>query len=355
MEIQEKQSNVRGRFTRTFIESLDKRFLRVLVGSIAVHMALVFYFLANPISEEEALNSIDKIQRQIAKALQEREALKEEQQYVQFEFKQQQADGLAKGLEVKKPANKPKQTAALKVPKKQLADVPQGSGARTSARARRRRVSRSRIASRVRNKGVLAVLASTSSAASGNSVANLLGEADASAGDLDSKMAAIAGIRSARASDAGRGHEIRGMRLSSSGDIDASAADIGDGGSSVFERSGDFEVASASPLIEGGGGGGILGRQQDDIQAVIVKHNKSIQNCYERELRRNPNLRGKLTVRFTITPRGRVSKVELVSSTLENTKVERCVMSRIRRWNDFGDVDDSYGSTTIRQSYAFGY
>ena len=84
-------------------------------------------------------------------------------------------------------------------------------------------------------------------------------------------------------------------------------------------------------------------------------NNSAIQYCYQRELKRDPNLKGKIVVRFTIDISGKVRIVNIISSTLNNARVERCVVSRIQRWDDFGAIDASKGSESFRQVYTFGY
>ncbi len=97
------------------------------------------------------------------------------------------------------------------------------------------------------------------------------------------------------------------------------------------------------------------GRDFNSIFPVIKHHEASINYCYARGLKRNPNLKGKVVVRFTVTPKGNVSEVTVVSSTLNNEQVEQCIVSRMSRWNDFGEVDASKGDATFRHVYVFGY
>ncbi len=101
----------------------------------------------------------------------------------------------------------------------------------------------------------------------------------------------------------------------------------------------------------GQGGGGGIGRkktvqrrvipgksvlagscEREVIGKVIGKNARQVLACYEAELTRTPDLAGKLSVRFTIEPNGRVSDLEITESTMKNPAIERCVSSRIRRW-----------------------
>lgn len=90
------------------------------------------------------------------------------------------------------------------------------------------------------------------------------------------------------------------------------------------------------------------------IHQIVLAHTPSIQDCYKLALRRQPDLRGKLLVRFTIGVDGRVSDAEVLTSTLGEPKMERCVLKRIRRWNDFPAVDPDYGEVRFVQEYQFG-
>lgn len=67
------------------------------------------------------------------------------------------------------------------------------------------------------------------------------------------------------------------------------------------------------------------------IEAVIKHHLTPIKYCYERELLKKPDLRGKLVVQFVIGADGQVSGVKIKSSTLNDAEVEACVADRFRK------------------------
>jgi TonB family protein len=68
------------------------------------------------------------------------------------------------------------------------------------------------------------------------------------------------------------------------------------------------------------------------IRRVIRRNLRSIRNIYERQLRSNPNLVGRLNVRFTIGPNGSVIDAKVQSSTLNNRQVAQGITSAMRRW-----------------------
>jgi outer membrane biosynthesis protein TonB len=72
-----------------------------------------------------------------------------------------------------------------------------------------------------------------------------------------------------------------------------------------------------------------------DRQAVarfVQSRISGIKACYEKELKRNPALKGKIVVRFVIATTGRVSSVEIEENGL-NPGVEACIRTIIRGWS----------------------
>lgn len=159
---------------------------------------------------------------------------------------------------------------------------------------------------------------------------------------------------------------VRGSRTTSSGArIDQVVSDLpgrgaGSGGvGQVVTRQENIEKAGLTPLTvedDTKSGGSLTGaRDVAQVSAIVYSHSQAIQYCYERELKRNPELKGKVVVRFTILPNGTVSNATILSSTLNNEDVERCLLSRISRWDDFGAIDERLGNATFRQVYTFGF
>jgi len=68
------------------------------------------------------------------------------------------------------------------------------------------------------------------------------------------------------------------------------------------------------------------------IRRVIRSHIQEVKFCYESELVRRPDLYGRVTVQFTITPQGSVASSAIESSTLHDSQVEKCIAQSVRRW-----------------------
>lgn len=58
----------------------------------------------------------------------------------------------------------------------------------------------------------------------------------------------------------------------------------------------------------------------------------AIQSCYERELKRNHSLSGRLVLKFTISSRGRVTALDLSEGSLQNAGVSDCITSLAKGW-----------------------
>ena len=67
------------------------------------------------------------------------------------------------------------------------------------------------------------------------------------------------------------------------------------------------------------------------IDAIIRRHLSEIRYCYEAEIQRFPDLKGKVVIGFTIAGTGQVSESHVVSTTIGNSSVDNCVKTVIRR------------------------
>lgn len=68
------------------------------------------------------------------------------------------------------------------------------------------------------------------------------------------------------------------------------------------------------------------------IRRVIRRHINEVKACYQRELSGDPELEGRIVVRFTIDGSGMVIASERVSSTMGNGIVEDCTVQAVKRW-----------------------
>lgn len=77
------------------------------------------------------------------------------------------------------------------------------------------------------------------------------------------------------------------------------------------------------------GRGGAAGRSEEEIAMVFDRNKGAIYALYERALRTNPMLQGKLVLEFTIAPSGEVTRCRVVSSELHDPALEREIVARV--------------------------
>lgn len=70
-------------------------------------------------------------------------------------------------------------------------------------------------------------------------------------------------------------------------------------------------------------------RSREEIERVFDRNKGAIYALYNRALRADPTLQGKVVLRLTITPDGRVSACEIVSSELGDADLEQRLVQRV--------------------------
>ena len=71
--------------------------------------------------------------------------------------------------------------------------------------------------------------------------------------------------------------------------------------------------------------------KKDVLRNAILRRGEAIRGCYESRLLSEPDLKGQLTVRWTINPAGKVHKTAMIDKSLNDTVVEDCVLRVARR------------------------
>jgi TonB family protein len=85
-------------------------------------------------------------------------------------------------------------------------------------------------------------------------------------------------------------------------------------------------------------GSGKASRSIEEIKLVFERHKGAIYALYNRALRDDPSLQGKVVLELTIAPGGDVTNIRLVSSELKAAELENKLLARIRQF-DFGAKD----------------
>lgn len=128
-------------------------------------------------------------------------------------------------------------------------------------------------------------------------------------------------IIAAKAKQGSGGINTRGLtRATGSGDLKgrqttAVTSTLGQGGGKQGVRS---------------GGSGGASRPYEEIELVFQKNKGRIFSLYNRALRKDPTLQGKIVLELTIAPSGQVTNVRIVSSELNNKELERQLIARVK-------------------------
>lgn len=88
-------------------------------------------------------------------------------------------------------------------------------------------------------------------------------------------------------------------------------------------------VADDRPLSKGAG----PSRTDEEIQIVFDRYKSALYRIYNRELRSDPTLRGKMVLRLTIEPDGRVSACTVKSTDLNSPALSADIIDRVLKFN----------------------
>lgn len=91
------------------------------------------------------------------------------------------------------------------------------------------------------------------------------------------------------------------------------------------------------------------GLTKDEVGRVIHKHMNEIRYCYESAILKTPELQGKLSVRFTINPKGRVKSARAAESTLGSPSLDQCILRKLVTW----PFPQPKGGVNVTVSYPF--
>lgn len=122
---------------------------------------------------------------------------------------------------------------------------------------------------------------------------------------------------------------------STSGGINTASLSRNTGGVGLDSRE-TVQVQSPVAAVGGSAGGsrnpasgGKASRSREEIELVFDRNKGAIFALYNRALRSDPTLQGKLVLRLTIAPSGEVTFCEVVSSELGNPEMEQKLVQRV--------------------------
>jgi len=95
---------------------------------------------------------------------------------------------------------------------------------------------------------------------------------------------------------------------------------------------------TGTPAVPGGTPARQAGmvRSEEEIQEILDRHKSAMYTIYNHELRKDATLQGKLVMKLTIAPSGRVTRCTIIDSELNTASLEEQLIRLIKRI-DFGD------------------
>lgn len=134
-----------------------------------------------------------------------------------------------------------------------------------------------------------------------------------------------------------------------SGGINTASMSRDTGGGGLAGRD-TTRVASPVAGLEAEGprvvkGGSAPSRSREEIELVFEKNKGAIFALYNRALRQNPGLQGKLVLQLTIAANGQVTDCAIESSELNDPELERKLIARVKMFR-FQDKDVATVTTT---------
>nr|WP_255771582.1 AgmX/PglI C-terminal domain-containing protein [Microbulbifer guangxiensis] len=98
--------------------------------------------------------------------------------------------------------------------------------------------------------------------------------------------------------------------------------------SSGIGSEGDF-AGEERPLSDGVG----PSRTDEEIQIVFDRYKAALYRIYNRELRNNPALQGRMVLKITIEPDGAVSMAKVESTDMDSPALNSNIVARVKRFN----------------------
>jgi periplasmic protein TonB len=131
---------------------------------------------------------------------------------------------------------------------------------------------------------------------------------------------------------------ITASAAAGSGGINTARLSRDTGGDGLVGRGTTQVTSPVGAGAAGGGrlqsaGGGKASRALEEIRLVFDRNKGSIYTIYNRALREDPTLQGKVVVKLTISPAGEVMDCQIVSSELRSPELERKLLARIKQFN----------------------
>ncbi len=290
-------ADIRG----TLLQNIDVQFATIFVFVATFQIGLVAYARSLPYVEPTSIEQVDKLYQRMIMPDRQPQPPKPPAPVPEDETEKAE-----KGKE-KAPAKKKKAPAKKKAPTK---------SSEASAKAKK-----DALKKQVAGKGLLKVLGATRQGGN-DALGDVFSEGTDSIGDLGKAFDGIQGVDVAgegsagtRGRGSGKGVGIGDLETEGGGNVRA-------GTKSEAKVSGTAQVEA--PAVDGE-------LSQAAINRVLNRQKKALRDCYERALKRDRALKGKIVISFEILETGRTAEISIDDRMGSNT-VASCIKKRVRYW-----------------------
>jgi outer membrane biosynthesis protein TonB len=278
-------------------KSMDRLFVSVLAVSFVLHSSAYLALASTDLPKEVTL---EEIPDRYAKVLIPERLPKPPQK-----------------TEEKKPEVVAEQKVEKKDPDKKQ-EAPEQAVERKAARA-------AAVAKAVQSKGILKVLGALGPGTARGAVADVFGSGGGM-GDVASALSGAGGVAVATDPGAGGGRKGGG---------EGGAASIGElattgGGKVGLGTKTEVRVSGSVAAEEAEVDSSDI--DQSKLGAFVRARMGLIKACYENALKRNPRIKGKISIRFTILETGGLADVSAAQNSLGAPEVAACIINTMRSW-----------------------
>lgn len=313
--------------------SRDKDFFIVFLACSAILFSSVYVLSLQPVTVEVSEKQIAKIQERYANLVLNQKKPEPPPQKEALKRKREETEGSAE--QAKMEVNRTRESMAERGERKMQTQ---------QERAKKREVMVKEIAS----SGIFAAI--TASSGSGHSSQNVIQDLIGS-GDVSDQISSleISGKSFSQASVDVDARRQRRETRSSGGSISQSKLESVKG--DEIARRGNVEFTEKPQEVQGEATQNSQ-RTPMALSNVIKPEQARLVYVYEKWLKKDPNLTGKLVIRFTILANGSVSSVDIVSSTTNNPEFDSTICRYIKRW-EFSPISENSGSVTVVYPFVF--
>ncbi|MBN1983951.1 MAG: TonB family protein [Chitinivibrionales bacterium] len=308
---------LRGGFTR----HLDRRFLVILSSVAVVIVASVGFSAFRSIPETVTNEQILKVQERYATLV-----LNQPKKQVTETIQKMQLPPKATPLPQKKEDMAKKESAPVDRKNESMVERTQ----RKEATVAQRKQVRQEIQKQVQTSGIFAAITATSSGSGRRSTTSAVDLLSSTVGVDDFSTVAVSGKGSfvKRETQQALVSQPRGEKTTG---VTIAKEQVGTAEQKQIASSGSVSITSEAPQVSGQSAGKAF-RSQADINQVVLEQQGRLKKIYEAMLKRDPSLKGKLLIRFTILVDGTVAEVSIVSSTTNNQTFDQRIVSFVERW-----------------------